>query len=108
MEMSSNPARKGARVLHGPGGESSLRFHDPFTIKPALLRSQSVYDHRNRPQRPAFSRQNSILKMAPEIPPGKKRQLAIKVQNVCLTYGEGGKTNYVLNGLSLNVPKGEF
>lgn len=72
-----------------------------------MARTQSSVDGQSRKPRPPFSRQNSILKMAPEVPAEKQRQLAIKVENVCLTYGEGEATNYVLNGISLNVPKGK-
>lgn len=56
----------------------------------------------------ARKRRESIIHMAPDINPVQqaKRKLAVKCENVCLTYGEGEHTNYVLNGLSLNVPKG--
>lgn len=56
----------------------------------------------------ARKRRDSILKMADYIPDEKQRKLAIKCENVCLTYGEGEHTNYVLNGLTLSVPKGSF
>ena len=60
----------------------------------------------------AKKRRESIIKMAPyidtEIQPENERKLAIKCENVCLTYGEGEHTNYVLNGLSLSVPKGNL
>ena len=55
----------------------------------------------------AKKRRESILAIAPDIHPVDQRKLAIKCENVCLTYGEGENTNYVLNGLSLSVPKGK-
>ncbi|XP_074597764.1 ABC transporter G family member 23-like [Brevipalpus obovatus] len=37
-----------------------------------------------------------------------KVKLAVRARNVCLTYGSGAKTNYVLNNLSISVPSGSI
>ena len=77
--------------------------------KPSASRSDQPPPTPN-PKQQAFAkkRRESILAIAPDIHPTNQRKLAIRCENVCLTYGEGENTNYVLNGLSLSVPKGNW
>lgn len=78
---------------------------------PSASRSDSFKQPPNpvNPKQQGFAkkRRESILAIAPDIHPTNQRKLAIKCENVCLTYGEGESTNYVLNGLTLSVPKGK-
>ena len=75
---------------------------------PSASRSESFKQPPNSAKQQGFARKRreSILAIAPDIPPTNQRKLAIRCENVCLTYGEGENTNYVLNGLTLSVPKG--
>lgn len=90
------------RPMNKQNSTSSL----PIASSTSLNYSNSLnYKH----QQFAKKRRESFIKMAPDIDPVRqaKRKLAIKCENVCLTYGEGDFTNYVLNGVTLSVPKGE-
>lgn len=92
--------------LEHPLAQNDRKADTSSSSKSDITRTDSLnYRH----QQFAKKRRESIIKMAPDIHPAvqAKRKLAIKCENVCLTYGEGEQTNYVLNGLTLSVPKGK-